>query len=62
MREHVRSWITEWDLKRLFPEYVPEIQAEKIQQDYSEDAELERPGEADAETSNNDTEIVEPQT
>jgi len=58
MREHVRSWITEWDLKRLFPEYVPEIQAEKIQQDYSEDAELERPSEADTE-ANAGNEIVE---
>jgi hypothetical protein len=49
MREHVRTWITEWDLKRLFPDYVPDIETQKVKLNYSEDAELEAPSDADLE-------------
>lgn len=39
MREYIRWWITEWDLKRLFPDYQPDIEVQSLTQDYSEDAE-----------------------
>jgi hypothetical protein len=51
MREYIRWWITEWDLKRLFPEYQPEIEATPLTFDYSEDADLQ---ESDAEGANGD--------
>lgn len=41
MREYVRTWINEWDLKRLDPTYQPEIEVEQVSIDYSEDPELE---------------------
>ena len=43
MREYIRWWITEWDLKRLFPGYEPDIEATPLILDYSEDADLESP-------------------
>jgi hypothetical protein len=51
MREYIRWWITEWDLKRLFPEYQPEIEATPLTFDYTEDAELQ---ESDADDPNGD--------
>jgi hypothetical protein len=41
MREYVKGWITEWDLKRLDPDQQVEIELTEIKQDYSEDVELE---------------------
>jgi hypothetical protein len=41
MREYVKGWITEWDLKRLDPSRKVEIELTEIRQDYSEDVELE---------------------
>lgn len=41
MRQYVRGWITEWDLKRLDPSYNPEIEVTKLEQDYTEDKTLE---------------------
>jgi hypothetical protein len=41
MREYVKGWITEWDLKRLDPTRKVEIELTEIRQDYSEDIELE---------------------
>lgn len=41
MREYVKGWITEWDLKRLDPNQKVEIELTEIRQDYSEDIELE---------------------
>ena len=41
MREYVRWWITEWDLKRLFPDYAPDIEVPPVGSNYSEDVELE---------------------
>ncbi len=43
MRQYVRAWINEWDLRRLDPSYVPEIEAAGLAVDFSEDADLERP-------------------
>ncbi|MHB8090924.1 MAG: BREX system ATP-binding domain-containing protein [Syntrophales bacterium] len=41
MRQYIRGWITEWDLKRLDKEYKPEIEVGIVEQDYSEDKNLE---------------------
>jgi hypothetical protein len=41
MRQYVRTWINEWDLRRLDPTYEPEIEARTLIVDLSEDAELE---------------------
>ena len=45
IREYVKGWITEWDLKRLAPEQSVEIELTELKQDYSEDLELEIPAE-----------------
>ena len=49
MRQYIRGWITEWDLKRLDREYNPEIEVGIVEQDYSEDKNLE------VETEGNET-------
>ena len=41
MREYVRGWITEWDLRRLYPEAQLDIEILDVQQTYDEDQELE---------------------
>ncbi len=41
MREYVKGWITEWDLKRLDPNVNVDIELTEMKQDYSEDVELE---------------------
>lgn len=41
MRQYVRGWITEWDLKRLDSGYKPDIEVEPLEQDYKEDKDLE---------------------
>jgi len=41
MREYVKRWITEWDLKRLDPNYTVELTANTLEQNYSEDTALE---------------------
>jgi hypothetical protein len=43
MREYVRWWITEWDLRRLFPGYQPHIEVTALSPDLSEDSSLEMP-------------------
>jgi hypothetical protein len=43
MRQYVRAWINEWDLRRLDPSYEPEIEAGTLEVDLSEDAEIEDP-------------------
>lgn len=53
MRQYIRGWITEWDLKRLDKEYKPEIEIGIIEQDYSEDKDLE------IETEGNETNSVQ---
>ncbi len=42
IREHVKSWITQWDMMLLYPEYRPEVVVEEMTPDYSEDVELSR--------------------
>ena len=41
MREYVRGWITEWDLRRLYPEAQLDIEIVDVCQTYEEDQELE---------------------
>jgi hypothetical protein len=42
MRQYVRSWINEWDLRRLDPSYRPVIEIEELKTEYSEDTDLEQ--------------------
>lgn len=49
MRQHVKRWITEWDLKRLYPDYTPTTEMTGIKIDYTEDTNLEVPSEGDLE-------------
>jgi hypothetical protein len=45
MREYVRSWITEWDLARIYPGYSVQVEVEEVVLSYSEEPELEQPTE-----------------
>lgn len=45
IRQHVKRWINEWDLERLYPGYKPDIEVTELRQDYSERPELEVPTE-----------------
>ena len=40
VREYVKSWIAEWDMMLLYPDYRPEIVVEEVKPDYSEDKDL----------------------
>jgi len=42
MRSHVRRWINEWDLKRLYPDADVQIEEQPLQVTYSEDTALEK--------------------
>ena len=42
IREHVKSWITQWDMMLLYPDYRPNIVVEEVTADYSEDSDLSR--------------------
>ena len=52
MRQYVKGWITEWDLKRLDPGYNPKIEVAKLEQDYTEDKNLEVETEEASDNSN----------
>lgn len=41
MREYIRWWITEWDLRRLYPDYIPSMELTPFTSDYSQDSDLE---------------------
>lgn len=41
MRQYVRAWINEWDLRRLDPSYVPDIAATEVIVDLTDDGEAE---------------------
>ena len=50
MRHYVKGWITELDLRRMHPDSEPpEIEADSLTLDYSEDKDLQVPPEDDAE-------------
>lgn len=42
MRQYVRAWINEWDLRRLDQQYRPVIEVADVAADYREDPHLER--------------------
>jgi hypothetical protein len=41
IRQYVRRWINEWDLKRLYPGYAPETVVSELPVQYTEQPELE---------------------
>jgi len=49
MREYVKRWITEWDLKSLDPAYTPAIEKTALDQNYSENTALETSSEEESE-------------
>lgn len=56
MRQYVRRWINEWDLRRLYPDYTPATMVTELRTDYSESADLEVPPEPDADANGSDDE------
>jgi hypothetical protein len=42
IRKYVKRWITEWDLRRFYPDYRPDIEISLLKQDYQETPELEQ--------------------
>ena len=59
MREYVRGWITEWDLRRLYPDAKLDIEILNVSQSYEEDQELE-PIEIDEAGVANTMEVEDP--
>lgn len=51
MREYIKSWITQWDLKRFDPEYTVNLTLDERIADYSQDSMLEEPMEQIDETN-----------
>lgn len=47
MRQYVRRWINEWDLRRLYPEHPVETVVDELKMDYSESPDLERTSDED---------------
>lgn len=47
MRTYVRFWINEWDLRRAYPDYLPEMEVAELRPSYEEDRDLEVPPEAE---------------
>jgi hypothetical protein len=48
MRSYVRSWINEWDLKRLYPDADVEIEEQEVRLNYGEDADMGKEPEGEA--------------
>ncbi|MHB9035027.1 MAG: BREX system ATP-binding domain-containing protein [Armatimonadota bacterium] len=42
IREHVKSWIAEWDMMLLYPDYRSHIVVDEVVPDYSEDSDLSK--------------------
>ncbi|MBI3246177.1 MAG: DUF2791 family P-loop domain-containing protein [Deltaproteobacteria bacterium] len=49
MREYIKRWITEWDLKRLDPSYTVELEQTALTQNYDEETALETSTEEETE-------------
>ena len=49
MRQHVRDWLTRWDLLRLDPDYRPDIETQDVAPDLTERPDLEVSDEPDDE-------------
>jgi hypothetical protein len=52
MREHIKGWITEWDLRYLDREYEADIEVTEVKPDYTEDHDLEVETEENSEAVN----------
>jgi hypothetical protein len=52
IRQYVRRWINEWDLKRLYPDYAPDTVVAVLPVEYTEQPELEAPGDPGADSDN----------
>ncbi|RJX26562.1 MAG: hypothetical protein C4554_05600 [Dethiobacter sp.] len=52
MRQYVKGWITEWDLKRLDPGYIPKIEVGGLEPNYTEDKNLEVETEGGSDSDN----------
>lgn len=50
MRQHVRDWITRWDLQRLDPGYRPDIETQAVAPDLRERPDMELSDEPDEES------------
>jgi hypothetical protein len=48
LRSYIRRWITEWDLRRLYPESTVDIETAQWRTDYSENGGMESPAEQTA--------------
>ena len=48
VRQHIKSWIAEWDMMLLDPDYRADIVVDKVKLDLSEDDDLSREDEADS--------------
>ncbi|MBS3937130.1 MAG: DUF2791 family P-loop domain-containing protein [Peptococcaceae bacterium] len=53
MRQYVKGWITEWDLKRLDSGYTPTIEVGGLEPNYAEDKNLEVETEIGLDNNNN---------
>lgn len=54
MREWVKSWVTEWDVKRLLSREHVEIEIRSVKQEYQEDRTLEASAEEETDSSASD--------
>ncbi|MGI8808784.1 MAG: BREX system ATP-binding domain-containing protein [Acidimicrobiales bacterium] len=59
MRQYVRAWITEWDIRRVDPSYQPDLAASEVVMDFSEDGDLD-PGFDGGEEAGDGTEQAGP--
>jgi hypothetical protein len=50
IRQYVRRWINEWDLKRLYPDYAPDTVVAELPVQYTEQPELEAPADPTADS------------
>ncbi len=60
MREYVRGWITEWDLRRLYPNVQLDIEITEVRQHYEEDQEFEAPSIEESDGQHPETESEDP--
>lgn len=60
MREYVRGWITEWDLRRLYPNVQLDIEITEVRQNYEEDQEFEAPSMEESEAHAPESESEDP--
>ncbi len=51
IRQYVRRWINEWDLRRLYPDYAPDTVVAELPVQYTELPELEAPGDPAADSN-----------